>query len=84
MQLFPCPFCGPRPDTEFHYGGDAGRRRPGREASDAEWAHYLYFRANARGAARELWLHAAGCGRWIEIERDTETHAVSGARAMNP
>ena len=24
MQLFPCPFCGPRPETEFHYGAEAG------------------------------------------------------------
>ncbi|RUZ92182.1 sarcosine oxidase subunit delta, partial [Mesorhizobium sp. M7A.F.Ca.US.006.01.2.1] len=21
MQLFPCPFCGPRDETEFHYRG---------------------------------------------------------------
>ena len=84
MQVFDCPFCGPRADSEFHYGGDAGRRRPAREAGDAEWAHYLFFRANARGPARELWLHHGGCGRWVEIERDTLTHAVLGTRAMTP
>ncbi|RUX65781.1 sarcosine oxidase subunit delta, partial [Mesorhizobium sp. M7A.F.Ca.US.014.04.1.1] len=27
MQLFPCPFCGPRDETEFYYGGDAGNAR---------------------------------------------------------
>jgi heterotetrameric sarcosine oxidase delta subunit len=83
MQLFPCPFCGPRPDAEFHYAGDAGKPRPARECSDAEWAHYLLMRDNVRGAARELWIHAAGCGRWIEFARDTATHAVAGAEPLN-
>ena len=29
---------------------------------------------------RELWYHAAGCRRWVEVERDTRTHAISAAR----
>ena len=82
MQQFPCPWCGLRAENEFHYGGDAGKQRPERAVSDAEWANYLYFRANARGAAHELWLHASGCGRWIEIERNTQTHAVTASRPM--
>ena len=76
MQQFPCPFCGPRDETEFHYGGDAGKLRPDRSADDGAWAAYRYFRKNLKGRARELWLHSAGCGRWIVIERDTVTHAV--------
>lgn len=84
MQQFPCPFCGLRPEDEFRYAGDAGRPRPGREASDAEWAAYLYYGRNARGAAKELWIHSYGCGRWIELTRDTASHAVHGARPMNP
>ncbi|MDQ3577662.1 MAG: sarcosine oxidase subunit delta, partial [Actinomycetota bacterium] len=23
MQLIPCPWCGPREEAEFHYGGQA-------------------------------------------------------------
>ena len=23
MMLIPCPWCGPRDETEFHYGGQA-------------------------------------------------------------
>ena len=84
MQMFPCPWCGLRPDVEFQYGGDAGKQRPGREASDADWAKYLYFRANTRGMARELWLHVAGCRRWVELERDTTTHVLQGSRPMTP
>jgi sarcosine oxidase subunit delta len=82
MQLLPCPFCGPRPDIEFHFAGDAGKPRPPRECSDAEWAHYLLMRENRRGASRELWIHSAGCGRWLEIARDTASHAVESAGAM--
>ena len=30
MLLITCPWCGPRDETEFHYGGQAGRGLPGR------------------------------------------------------
>ena len=83
MQIFACPWCGPRADEEFRYAGDADRPRPALECSDAEWAAYLYLRANARGAARELWVHGAGCGRWIAIARDTATHEISDAEPLN-
>ena len=83
MQRFACPFCGERPEVEFRYGGDAGKTRPARDCSDAEWAAYMHYRANPRGEALELWLHAAGCGRWIEITRDTLTHAVIRTEPMN-
>ena len=84
MQQLTCPFCGPRPEAEFRYGGDAGKQRPARECSDAVWAGYLYQRRNARGESSELWRHAGGCGRWIVLRRDTVTHAVLGAEGMNP
>ncbi|HVI88310.1 MAG TPA: sarcosine oxidase subunit delta [Dongiaceae bacterium] len=82
MQQFPCPWCGLRAENEFRYIGDAGIPRPPRTASDAEWAQYLYFRSNAKGAARELWIHSAGCGRWFELDRNTATHDVAAARPM--
>ncbi|MGR3493084.1 MAG: sarcosine oxidase subunit delta, partial [Shimia sp.] len=28
MQIFTCPFCGPRPETEFHFVGELGKVRP--------------------------------------------------------
>ena len=37
---------------------------------------------NAKGAARELWIHRAGCGRWIVLSRDTVTHVVTGSEPM--
>ncbi|RWF83911.1 sarcosine oxidase subunit delta, partial [Mesorhizobium sp.] len=45
MQLFPCPFCGPREESEFHYGGEAGNLRPdGGDVTAERWAGYLHMR----------------------------------------
>lgn len=78
MLRIPCPHCGVRPEREFVYGGDATVRRPDpATATDAEWADYIYVRDNPKGPHRELWLHAAGCHTWLEVERDTVTHAIA-------
>jgi heterotetrameric sarcosine oxidase delta subunit len=70
-----CPHCGLRDETEFRYGGEAGRVRPaGRTA--AEWSRYLYWRRNPVGVHTELWLHASGCRRWLKLERDTLTNSI--------
>ena len=82
MQQFPCPWCGNRAEGEFRYAGDAGVDRPERTVDDKAWAQYLYFRRNAKGAAQELWIHSAGCGRWIVLSRDTVTHMVTGSEPM--
>ena len=84
MQRFPCPWCGPRDESEFHYGGDAGKHRPEAAVSDGEWARYRFFRKNLKGPARELWVHAGGCGRWLVIERDTLSHAVLASTEAAP
>jgi sarcosine oxidase, subunit delta len=76
-----CPYCGPRPESEFQCAGDASRRRPAADASDAAWADYLYIRANPKGLHRERWLHLAGCEQWFEVERDTVSHEI---RAVTP
>lgn len=83
MQLFPCPFCGPRPETEFHFATEAGRTRP--EPSEAvspeAWSKYLYANANPKGATREIWVHLT-CGEFFAMERDSVTHIVKGAEAL--
>jgi heterotetrameric sarcosine oxidase delta subunit len=78
MLLIPCPWCGPRDETEFAYGGEAHLARPADpdSASDAEWTAYLFLRSNAKGRHRERWNHAAGCRRWFNVERDTTTNRV--------
>ncbi len=81
MLLIPCPWCGPRDESEFAYGGEAHIARPAEPdaLSDAEWADYLFMRTNAKGAHRERWVHAEGCGRWFNVARDTVTHDIDAA-----
>src|SRR5207237_3645663 len=69
MLLIPCPWCGARNQVEFTYGGDATLRRPAPDAPEAAWVEYVYMRDNPRGPHAELWLHAAGCRRWIVVRR---------------
>ncbi|MFF3990814.1 sarcosine oxidase subunit delta family protein [Streptomyces sp. NPDC001797] len=78
MLLIPCPWCGPRDETEFHYGGQAHVPYPEDPASltDEEWARYLFFRDNPKGPFAERWSHAAGCRRWFNAVRDTSTNEI--------
>jgi sarcosine oxidase subunit delta len=76
MLRIDCPYCGPRPESEFQCAGDAARRRPAPDASDADFADYLYVRANPKGAHRERWWHVLGCGQWFEVSRDTTSHEI--------
>lgn len=84
MLLIPCPWCGPRDEPEFRYGGQAHLTRPEpfNEVSGAAWADYLFTRSNPKGVHRERWLHAGGCGRWFNVLRDTRTHAIEGVYLM--
>jgi sarcosine oxidase, subunit delta len=78
MLLISCPWCGPREETEFHYGGQAHVAYPERplECDDATWADYLVVRDNPKGPFAERWVHAAGCRRWFNVVRDTVTDRI--------
>lgn len=78
MLLIPCPWCGPREETEFSYGGEAHVVRPADPyaLSDQEWADYLFMRTNTRGLHREQWCHSAGCRRWFNVARHTVTYKI--------
>jgi len=83
MHLIPCPWCGPREETEFACGGEADIVRPDpAAASDEAWANYLYMRSNRKGAARERWLHRYGCRRWFILRRDTVSHEISAVERI--
>jgi sarcosine oxidase subunit delta len=73
MLLIPCPHCGPRPENEFRYGGEAHIARPRDPAllSDEKWADFLYMRSNPKGVHAERWRHIHGCGRFFNALRDT-------------
>jgi sarcosine oxidase subunit delta len=76
VQLIECPWCGPREEVEFHYGGQAHVAYPEvpAETSDEAWAEYLFFRDNTKGSFAERWSHSAGCRRWFNAVRDTTTY----------
>ena len=78
MLRIPCPWCGVRDETEFHYGGQAHIARPEHPEAltDAEWADYLFMRDNPKGRFAERWMHAAGCRRWFNVQRHTVTHEI--------
>jgi heterotetrameric sarcosine oxidase delta subunit len=81
MMLITCPWCGPREETEFHYGGEARVAYPSDPfaLTDSEWADFVFGRPNPRGPFAERWSHSAGCRRWFDVVRDTVTHDITAA-----
>ena len=73
-----CPWCGPRDQDEFSYGGEAHIVRPlsPENLNDREWGDYLFFRDNKKGQHAEQWCHAAGCRRWFNVIRDTVSYRI--------
>jgi heterotetrameric sarcosine oxidase delta subunit len=84
MLLIPCPYCGPREESEFSYGGEAHIERPKQpEAlSDEAWADYLFMVGNAKGVYLERWVHGHGCRRWFNAARDTLTDEILAVYEM--
>lgn len=81
MLTIPCPFCGPRSESEFAYCGPKTNRRPEDPAamSASEWVEHLTVPPNPVGPVLEHWWHVRGCGAWVLIERDTATHELKSA-----
>lgn len=82
MLLIPCPYCGPRNDSEFTPGGEAHIARPALSVDDQQWGEYLYYRENIKGPQLERWFHAHGCRRWFNVARDTVTHEITAVYKM--
>jgi len=76
--LIECPWCGPRDETEFHYGGQAHVSYPDDPSvlTDEQWARYLFYRDNPQGRFAERWCHGSACRRWFNAVRDTRTHQI--------
>ena len=72
-----CPNCGPRPSTDFRYGGET---RPVEDPSSSELDEIkrLWMRRNVAGDQTERWFHRDGCRRWLTITRNTVTNQVHG------
>jgi len=70
MKLIHCPINGPRPVSEFVYGGTVREMPDPDSATDAQWADYVFNRDGAPGIKTEWWYHAPS-GTWLIVERDT-------------
>ncbi|MGY3034005.1 sarcosine oxidase subunit delta [Bradyrhizobium sp. USDA 4354] len=79
MLLINCPYCGPRPELEFIYGGEAHISRPADPMSldDEAWSAYLYLRSNPRGMHAERWRHIHACGRYFNARRSTVNDKIA-------
>jgi sarcosine oxidase subunit delta len=84
MLRIPCPYCGDRDQTEFSFGGESHLSRPESpaQATDAEWAEYLFYRENPKGVHYERWVHSFGCRQWFNLARNTVTHEIIKAYKM--
>ena len=84
MHRIPCPWCGPRDETEFGYGGEAHIKRPETpdDLDDGQFAQYLFMRANPKGVHAERWVHTAGCRRWFNVLRSTVSHEITAVYPM--
>jgi sarcosine oxidase subunit delta len=81
MMRIACPWCGPREETEFRYGGE-GVPIPS-EVDDGAWARFLYYRAAPAGRFAERWVHTHGCRQWFQVWRDTVTHEITGTGRLD-
>ena len=70
MKLLKCPVNGVRPIQEFAYGGVLRPMPDPKQASDQEWANYVFNRAGEPGIKKEWWYHISS-GTWFIAERDT-------------
>ncbi|MGA9162171.1 MAG: sarcosine oxidase subunit delta [Actinomycetota bacterium] len=69
----PCPHCGPRPYTEFTFGGED--RPHGSLDAEADFAR-VFLPDNTEGPQRERWFHALGCRTWFTVSRDRRTNRI--------
>jgi len=75
MKILTCPINGPRPMSEFAYGGELREMPDPARASDAEWTDYVFNRNSLPGVKREWWCHTSS-GVWFIAERDTVSDTV--------
>ena len=52
------------------------------ELNDREWAEFLFYRDNTKGAFAERWLHSTGCRQWFNMLRDTVTYEIQAVYPM--
>jgi sarcosine oxidase subunit delta len=75
LKLLNCPINGPRPLSEFVYGGEVRAMPDPERCTDAEWADYVFNRSGIAGRKKEWWYHAPSA-TWFVAERDVADDTV--------
>ena len=75
MKLMPCPINGPRPVSEFVYGGEVREMPDPQACTDTQWADYVFNRSGIPGVKKEWWYHTPS-GTWFVAERDVSQDRV--------
>lgn len=75
MKLLHCPINGPRPVSEFAFGGEVREMPHPPTCSDSQWSDYVFNRNGSPGVKKEWWYHLAS-GVWFIAERDTAADRV--------
>jgi sarcosine oxidase subunit delta len=70
MKILVCPLNGPRPVSEFAYGGEVRHAPDPDTCTDEEWSRYVFNRSGSPGMKYEWWCHIAS-GFWFIVLRDT-------------
>ena len=75
VKILTCPVNGPRPIQEFHFGGEVRDMPAPHDASDDQWAEYVFNRHGEPAVRREWWYHTPS-GTWLIAERNNCTDEV--------
>ena len=75
MKILVCPLNGPRPVSEFAYGGEVRVSPDPNTCTDAQWSAYVFNRSGSPGVKYEWWCHIAS-GFWFVALRDTARDKV--------
>jgi sarcosine oxidase, subunit delta len=75
MKILICPLNGPRPVSEFVYGGEIRNSPNPDTCTDREWSDYVFNRSGSPGVKYEWWCHIAS-GFWFIALRDTVRDVV--------
>ena len=75
MKLITCPINGPRPVSEFAYGGEFRDMPDPEGVTDDQWTDYVFNRTSVPRIAKEWWYHLPS-GTWFIAERDVAADVV--------
>ena len=75
MKIMTCPVNGPRPVSEFAYGGEFIEMPDPATATDVQWADYVFNNNGAAAVKIEWWCHAPST-TWFLVERDTARDVI--------